>query len=437
MLRRPEPIRARVHGEMTTVPNIPDSPTVLPNEAWESVENLAHQTLHAYSSYCLSHNLPINQRVALDIAMSGRLQRQKGQTVVGDIRFVLLEGPCCNGVPNCMLFWPSKTSENWSARSSQEVTDLRTDRVLIARLKQLAGQEGTLALLTGNDQETHEPKAHQELIAIAQQEGLEIFHICGERPPQVQDGHIWVQGHSIDLVYRCIERQEFPRLFGHELTHKMLHETPKTVWFNPPSTDDMRSKTMAEIVWREWESTTNQRISRPQTLIGHEITVEHINQFWMNGGFLVKANDTSGGKGVRFVMNPETLQPVADSLYKGLHPTQQESLQPEKLTAYIESLDKQNCIVQELRILDARPAGQANLIYDIRMYGLYQGHEKAWTLIPGMSRFNQHCLSTNISQKAGVTALLCPRHTKNLPLTPLGLLTETWLAKREYWLPSP
>ncbi|MBN2054416.1 hypothetical protein JW905_05815 [bacterium] len=408
------------------------SPTFVVDKAWEKVKEVGRASLDAYMSYCRSFGFKHSYLLGLDILITGVIGQDRKSVV--DIRPTILEGPCCNSYPACPNFYPSRlyaraTHEGLNLDSIDwEVHPTKIRDEIIGAFQAIWEARGNpgkpvVAVLTRPYPESEEETAHVLMLERLGALGYKAFRITPDEVPSVKSGKLHVHGIPIDICYRRIERVHVPMFYGWPFAMDVVYHCPNTVFFNPWEIDDLRSKTIEEQAFRQWEWRTGKSVSRPVTLLGKEITRENVHKMIMGGGgFALKKWNSTGGKGV-FLHTYEPMSgAVYDKLYKRYDGRHMVLMTKENLEEHLAVFDdfQQDAAIQQMRTIDARAIGEEErLVYDTRINVLYNELDKEWRFISGMSRTvpcgptleNGNSLLTNVSSGAHMSPLVIG-HTK-------------------------
>lgn len=439
-------------GNEQEVPGHPESPTWIVNEAWDKVSAVGRAALDAYMRYCADEGLPHSYLLGLDILITGEIDPSGGKVV--DIRPTMLEGPCCNSYPAC----PNIDSYRLYRRTDLEgqepdkVTYPTHPTEILPRIVDVfrsawSAKGGTtdpvVGVLTRPYPESEEETAHNLIIDAARSAGLEVHRITPAENPGVENGRLTVKGKPVDVCYRRIERIHVPLFYGGILGHRIIEETPGTLFINPWKVDDLRSKTIEETCFRRHEAAGGSPVSRPVTLLGKEITAEAVQSLADRGGFAMKRWNSTGGKGVFLHVNMELGKDVFDRLYGHYDGRHMLLLSGEDLKKAIASFGDftEDAALQQLRVIDARPLdGDKRLVYDTRINVLYDAMRKEWIFLSGISRSvpcgkgeNGNSLLTNVSSGAHVSPLIMGHAGKIEPPMRFGPLLEAMLAGKTEW----
>lgn len=447
--------------EDKAIPVHSGSPTVVTGWVRRDVLRLCKVVLDAYLEGSRRASRPFSYLVGLDIAITGEIGRVDGRLAVVDIEPVLIEGPFCNGLPSCPSFMPVRLEPSLDVRGNL-LDPAHVIERLIRLFRQIwsgAGRSGdpVIGVLTMAPKDCFENLAHQQIVEECRRSGLEAVRLSPGSDLEVHGGRVHCAGHAVDLIYRRIERSRILEDFAEPVGRQIVEETEKTLWTNHPDSDDLRSKVFEEEAFRDWEARTGRRIPRPRTLVGGEISAAAIRGFLARGGFVVKEADTSGGAGVRLVLDEPLNRPVFEQLYGRFDGPHMDVCEGAALAAKVTRAARPEVegVVQQLRALDARnlEPGRA-LVYDLRVTCLFDPAEATWELVSGFSRVvpcgedaEGSTLLTNVSAGAHLAPLrILPPSTDvsgssagtahELETTRHGPLMETLLAGRRQWVPS-
>ncbi len=415
-------------GQEEPIPSHIDSPTWIVDKAWDQVKEVAISALDAYMEYCKSHHLPHSYLLGLDVLITG-VASSDGKSVV-DIRPTLLEGPCCNSYPACPNFFSYRLY-----RRLQKIRKVNPDdfvdypvhptKILdkIVEAFQAAwfvkGHTGNpvVGIFTRPYPESEEEQAHILAYDAFKRHGIKVFRITPTERPYVKDGKVWVEDTPIDMCYRRIERIHVPVFYGWDLAMQIINETPNTIWVNPWRIDSMRSKTLEEKAFREWEAKTGKTVSRPKTLMGKEVNSDSVMGLLETGGYAFKKWDSTGGKGVFLHTYIPRTKNIYDRLYLKYNGRHMILIRKNDLKKYLKEFDnfKEDAAIQQMRMIDARNLGRTKrLVYDTRINCLYNEREKKWDFISGISRSvpcgpkvkSGNSLLTNVSAGAEISPLI-------------------------------
>ncbi|MDP7422639.1 MAG: hypothetical protein QGH40_12235 [bacterium] len=405
-----------------------DSPTWVVDEAWDKFARVCYSALNAYMNFCREEGLQHSYLLGLDILLTSEIGMVDGKRALVDIRPVILEGPCCNSYPACPNFFAGrlykqlkKTAvdpDNMIKYPNHPTKVLDRLTVLFREVWQEKGHSGNpvVGVFTRPYPVSEEETAHVLVVEACRRAGLEVYRITPDEQPEVKDGKIWVAGKPVDVCYRRIERKHVPEFYGEELARKIIHETPDTIWINNWMIDDLRSKTLEEKVFRRWEAKSGEKISRPITLLGDEITPEAVRSLLDRGGFALKKFDSTGGKGVFLHISEEVAGTIYDALFERYDGRHMEVVPPSGIDQVLEQFSSfdEDSAIQQMRVIDARCLSDHRLVYDTRINVLYNVGKKEWEFVSGMSRVvpcgkhvtNGNTLLTNVSSGAEMAPLV-------------------------------
>ena len=249
--------------------------------------------------------------------------------------------------------------------------------------------------------------------------GIRVFRVTPEENPAVENGKLVVAGVPIDMVYRRIERIHVPVFYGEELGRKITEEAKGTFWVNPWKVDDLRSKTMEEKCFREWEKETGRILSRPDTLLEDEISKSSVRELSARSGYALKKWNSTGGKGIFLHLRKEVTGDIVDKLYHRYDGRHMFLLDKEMFDKELERFEdfKEDTAIQQLRLIDSRDIAVGKLVYDTRINVLYNSLKKKWQILSGISRSvpcgkevaSGNSLLTNISAGAEIAPLVIGR----------------------------
>lgn len=357
-----------------------------------------------------------------------------GETAVGDLRVTLLEGPACNSVPCCMIYLPSRAMNRWRHATGRAGARFPAFELQAALWRQLVGDGAHIGLLTESARGVRYPEAIAEMMERGRRAGFQMVHLSPERPPRLSAGRLWVGARPLDFVSRIIYRRLIPVQYDAALARALLESHVGTHWDNPVDTDALRSKSTEEKMWREWEHSGGAPISRPETFIGDEITTERARMLYARGGAVTKVDDSSGGAGVRFLINYQRFGALFGELFG---PREMSASRPlDQLQQMVEQLRRDGGVLQELRVLDSRSFEGRRLVYDIRVHAVKMPQGERWEIASSQSRVTTKCLRTNFHAGAGVAALVNPRNTPDAPEGPVGALMRAWSRGQDLWRPG-
>jgi hypothetical protein len=402
-----------------------ESPTWIVDEAWERVREVAMNSLDAYLQYCEYLKLPHSYLLGLDVLITGAAA-DEGQRVV-DIRPTILEGPCCNSYPACPNIWASrlyKQLELLGLKPSRVTYPTDPGKILekiVATFRdvfQARGGQGDpkVGIFTRPYQESEEEAAHNLTLNAFKAAGIDVHRVTPDENPEVKKGKLWVDGVPLDMCYRRIERIHVPVFYGEKLGAKIIQDTPETLFINPWSVDDLRSKTKEEACFRMWEKKTGKVISRPMTLMGNEISSSSVREISKSGGWALKKWNSTGGKGVFLHMVKKALGDLPDRLYAKYDGRHMLVLDDAEFEKQLKEFDHftEDASIQQMRLIDARPLAEGKLVYDTRINVLYNEKKKVWEILSGISRVvkcgptvtNGNSLLTNVSSGAEIAPLI-------------------------------
>jgi hypothetical protein len=415
-------------GQEDVIPCYDGSPTWLIDNAWDNVMEVGRNALAAYMKYCKDENLPHSYLLGLDILFMGKVDPRNPRKII-DIRPTLVEGPCCNSYPACPAVDALKLYRRLQIKgfdpdrvdypSHPTMVRQRIANLLIGLFHRNGGSGmPTAAVFTRPYPESEEETAHVLMVKAFQKAGMETYRITPDEKPDVKNGKLWVHDKPIDIVYRRIERIHVPVFYGDLLGNKIINETPETLFVNPWKIDDLRSKTIEERAFRQWESAHPDRpVSRPRTLLDDEITPSNVAELASFGGWVMKKWNSTGGKGVFLYFNKRLTDPAVQFLYlnaSGRHMIHLDQHDMQKELKSFESFNEDTA-VQQLRLVDARVLEtDKRLVYDTRINVLFNAEFNTWEFISGMSRSvpcgpavtNGNSLLTNITSGAEVSPLV-------------------------------
>jgi len=415
-------------GNETEIPCYDESPTWLVDRAWTKVREIALNALDAYMLFCKKENLPHSYLLGLDILFMGRLDPENSRHLV-DIRPTLVEGPCCNSYPACPAVDAYKLYRRLQVKGHDpdrieyptHPTMVRQKIAeLLVALHHRHGRKGlpNVAVFTRPYPESEEETAHVLMLKAFQRAGLNAYRITPEEKPYVKNGKLHVHDIPIDVVYRRIERIQVPLFYGDKLGREIIENTYDTLFVNPWEIDDLRSKTIEEKCFRQWEAEHPERpVSRPRTLLDKEVTPETVKILSDAGGWVMKKWNSTGGKGVYLYFNKMATKDAVGFLYgdaSGRHMIHLENDALEKELAAFSDFNEDTA-VQQLRLVDARKLDHnKHLVYDTRINVLFNPEMNSWDFLSGMSRSvpcgpdvkNGNSLLTNITSGAEISPLV-------------------------------
>lgn len=412
-------------GDEHEIPAYLDSPTWVVDKAWEEFSQVAKNSLDAYMMYTAAHNLPHSYLLGLDILVTG-VADETGKKIV-DIRPTILEGPCCNSYPACPNIWSYRLYGKTVLRGlNPDAVEYPThpSRILdvlidaFQALWEAKGNKGkpVMAIFTRPYEKSEEETAHNLTLNAFKRLGYEVYRITPTEKPEVKNNRLYVHGRPIDMVYRRIERIHVPEFYGQELGNQIIKEATDTVFINPWVIDDLRSKTIEERCFREYEEKTGKTVSRPITLLDNEIKPDSVADLLKYSGYALKKWNSTGGKGVFLHLNGALLKDMAHKLYRkydGRHMIViDESNRAKELDTFKDF--KEDASIQQLRLIDSRNIEPKRLVYDTRINVIYNERDKEWKFLSGISRCvpcgetvsNGNSLLTNISSGAEIAPLV-------------------------------
>ncbi len=437
-------------GKEFEIPAYLESPTWIVDRAWEKVEDIVHKCLAAYLEFCRTRKYDHSFLLGLDILITGVADSAQGKIV--DIRPTILEGPCCNSYPACPNLWSYRLHRNLQEKGldpdSYVEYPTHPSKILDSIVEtfldtwKFEGNTGlpVVAVFTRPYEESEEETAHIQTLAAFERAGVKVFRVTPAESPGVKDGKLIVDGVPIDMVYRRIERIHVPIFYGEEIGTKIIEEATKTMWINPWKVDDLRSKTIEEKCFREWEEKTGETISRPRTLLENEISSKSVGELAENSGYALKRWNSTGGKGVFLHISKEAVGPVVDALYQRYDGRHMFVMDAETLETELAAFDdfKEDTAIQQLRLIDSREIKEGRLVYDTRINVLYNPLKDRWQVLSGISRSvpcgpsleKGNSLLTNISAGAEIAPLILGKSKKDADLDDLvfGPLAEALMA---------
>jgi len=403
-----------------------ESPTWIVDSAWDQVKEVCERSLAAYMDYCKSKNIPHSYLLGLDVLITGETDPDDPEHIV-DIRPTIMEGPCCNSYPAC----PNIDSHRLYQRALEKGIDpdmveypthpTMIKQTIVDTLVQVYRAHGgkgypRVGVFTRPYPESEEETAHRLIHTALLMNNIKAYRITPEEKPEVKDGKIWVSGVPMDVCYRRIERIHVPYFYGSRLGNEIISNTPDTLWVNPWSVDDMRSKTLEERVFRQWEEKTGQTISRGTTLLADEITPESVGNQARRGGYAIKQWNSTGGKGVFLHVNNDYCGDAFRYLYQNYDGVNMIILNTEEMKQSLQTFTdyKDDASLQQLRLIDTRTLPDGKLVYDTRINALYQPDTKSWRFVSGISRVVKcgphvvkgNSLLTNITSGAEISPLI-------------------------------
>lgn len=414
-------------GKEYELPAYLESPTWIVNKVWDRWQEVARNALNAYMSFCERNKLPHSYLLGLDILVMGEVDKDDPYKII-DIRPTMVEGPCCNSYPACPNLWAYRLYKRLKLSGvDPDVIEYPTHPTkildtLISTFQAIWEDRGNkgmprIGVFTRPYEYSEEETAHNVTLNAFIKAGYEAYRITPAEEPVVKDGRIWVHGVPIDMCYRRIERVHVKGFYGEKLGEQIINETPNTIWINPWKIDDLRSKTLEERCFREWEEISDEIISRPKTLLGDEIKSHTVAELANRGGFALKKWNSSGGKGVFLHLVKSVAKKAADYLYLKYDGRHMILLDDKELQEELKRFDdfKEDTSIQQLRLTDARVLDEERrLVYDSRINVLYNPLKKEWQFLSGISRVvacgpkvkNGNSLLTNISSGAEIAPLI-------------------------------
>lgn len=414
-------------GEEFEIPCHWQSPTWIIDRVYDKVKDVGRNALEAYMSFCASYGLPHSHLLGLDILINCVVD-PTGKKII-DIRPTLVEGPCCNSYPACPAFFPSRLYARLKheggnpdqVRWEVHPTQIREKIVeTIQGIWETRGHKGKpiVGLLSRPYPESEEETAHVEVLEKLLEFGYRSYRITPDENPQVKNGKLMIGDIPIDICYRRIERVHMPSFYGWNLAMDIVNNSPHTYYFNPWKIDDLRSKTIEERCFREWEARTAGVVSRPRTLLGREITPESVKSMVLeSGGFALKRWNSTGGRGVYLHLYEPLVGDAYRRMFKrfdGRHMVIMNENTLDETLSQFRNFEADTAI-QQLRIPDARCINEGNrLVYDTRINVLYNAVEKEWKFVSGLSRTvpcgpsveNGNSLLTNVTMGAHLSPLI-------------------------------
>lgn len=403
------------------------SPTWIIDRVYDAVKDTGRNALEAYMYFCQSYGLPHSHLLGLDILVNCVVNPEGTKLV--DIRPTLVEGPCCNSYPACPCFFPSRLYKRYKyeggnpdqIRWEVHPTQIR-DKVVETHqsIWDSRGYHGkpVIGVLTRPYHESEEETAHDEIVEKFQEYGYKTYRITPDENPSVKNGKLMLQDIPIDICYRRIERVHMPPFYGWHLGLDIVNNTPNTIFVNPWVIDDLRSKTIEERCFREWEMRTGGKVSRPKTLLGREISAQSVREMVLeSGGFAMKRWNSTGGNGVFLHLYEPLVGPAYKKLFKRYDGRHMTIMTEENFDDYLAQFDNfhADTAIQQMRIADARPIEEGNrLVYDTRINVLYDAVKKEWNFVSGLSRTvpcgpdidNGNSLLTNVTAGAHLSPLM-------------------------------
>ncbi len=411
-------------GEESEVPAYLDSPTWVVDRAWEKFSEVAKNALDAYLLYTRKNNLPHSYLLGLDILATG-VSDSKGEKII-DIRPTILEGPCCNSYPACPNIWSYRLYRHLQERGlNPDAIDYPTNpaNILKTLVKAITdfwkvrgnGKDPVVAVFTRPYEQSEEETAHNLTLNAFKKAGIEAYRITPTEKPETRNGKLWVNGRPVDIAYRRIERIHVPEFYGKELADRIINHAPETVFINPWKIDDLRSKTIEERCFREYEQETGKTVSRPITLLDKEINPDSVNEMLDCSGYALKKWNSTGGKGVFLHINESLVKNLADKLYQRYDGRHMVLINESNKKSYLDEFKdfKEDASIQQLRLIDSRAIKQGRLVYDTRINVIYNELEEKWHFLSGISRCvpcgkeveNGNSLLTNVSSGAQMAPL--------------------------------
>lgn len=411
-------------GNESEVPAYLDSPTWVVDKAWEKFANVANNALDAYLQWTNKHNLPHSYLLGLDILATG-ISDPKGEKII-DIRPTILEGPCCNSYPACPNIWSSRLYRHLDVQGlDPDAIEYPTNpmHILDKLIQAFAdfwkvkgnGKDPVIGIFTRPYPKSEEETAHNLTLNAFKKAGLETYRITPEEGPLVRNGKLWVHDRPVDIVYRRIERIHVPEFYGKELADQIINNTPDTQFINPWKIDDLRSKTIEERCFREYEEQTGKTVSRPITLLGKEIHPDSVEELLNCSGYALKKWNSTGGKGVFLHINKSLVENLANKLYHRYDGRHMVLIDESNKKSYLNEFKDftEDASIQQLRLIDSRGITAGRLVYDTRINVIYNELEKKWHFLSGISRCvpcgkdidNGNSLLTNVSSGAQMAPL--------------------------------
>jgi len=442
-------------GEEEEIPAHITSPTIVINEAWACVKEVAQNALEAYLYYCKNHSYPHSYLLGLDILITGKIDPNNKNKVI-DIRPTILEGPCCNSYPACPGFFSKRLYLQLKASgypvdkvnypvNPNLILDKLVDAFQFLWEKEGKAGKPVIGVFTRPYSESEEETAHLEVIKAFKRRGFETLRITPEEKPYVKEGRIWVGTIPVDMCYRRIERIHVPVFYGEKLAKSIIEDTPNTYWINPWKIDDLRSKTIEERAFREWERWSGKTISRPVTLLPEEITTDKIKEMLSEGGYVHKLWNSTGGKGVFLHVYLPSVENIYSQLYRRFDGRHMILITEESLPNYLKEIENLSvdATVQQLRTIDARKLSEEKrLVYDTRINVLFNARKGEWEFISGISRCvpcgenieNGNSLLTNVSSGAELAPLVMGESKEEVKEFTFGpLLSALMEGKKEVY----
>lgn len=380
------------------MPVYEESPTWIVDEAWDQVKEVCERSLEAYMDYCTANNIPHSYLLGLDVVITGEIDPDDPNHII-DIRPTIMEGPCCNSYPGYPNIDSYRLYKRALAEGKQpDIIEYTTHPTMVTQtlvdtliqIYRFKGGKGMprIGIFTRPYPESEEETAHRLIHAALLMNYVKAYRITPEENPEIRDGKIWVSGVPMDLCFRRIERIHVPLFYGKNLGERIINETPDTIWVNAWPVDDLRSKTLEERVFRNWEEKTSKTISRGKTLIGSEITPDGVRDLANRGGYVIKKWNSTGGKGVFLHVNHGLASKAMQYLYERYDGRHMVLLEPDQLEKSLQEFAgyEEDASLQQLRLIDARALTDGKLVYDIRINVLYQPEHKNWKFLSGISR---------------------------------------------------
>jgi len=403
------------------------SPTWIIDRLYDAVKDVGTNALESYMSFCHSYGLPHSYLLGLDILINCVVD-PTGKKLV-DIRPTLVEGPCCNSYPACPAFFPSRLYARLKHEGGNpdqirwEVHPTAIRDEIIATIQSIWDAQNLkgkpiVGVLTRPYPESEEETAHVEVLERLEEFGYKAYRITPDENPHVRNGKLMLGDVPIDICYRRIERVHMPPFYGWQLSMDIVNNSPNTIYFNPWRIDDLRSKTIEERCFREWEARTGNSVSRPRTLLGKEINPQSVKKMVLeSGGFALKRWNSSGGRGVFLHIYEPLVSDAYANLFKrydGRHMVIMNDDNFDEHLAQFENFEADTAI-QQMRIADARHIEKGHrLVYDTRINVLYDAVKKNWRFVSGLSRTvpcgpeleSGNSLLTNVTAGAHLSPLM-------------------------------